>query len=113
MRTVLPILLLIAACSKGPEADLPSIGKARSLAAEWALVNELAAEGKLTQVYARTMRTNVHDQLKSTASSLTDPSSRYSQEIDQLLEEPEDARPEQLRAHVERLKQFADQIQSA
>ena len=32
LRKPLLLALLIAACSKGPEADLPSIGEARSLA---------------------------------------------------------------------------------
>jgi hypothetical protein len=35
MRCLLLTALLVAACSKGPDADLPAIGEARSLAAEW------------------------------------------------------------------------------
>ena len=49
-------LLLLAACSKGPEADLQYIKQARSLAAEWALVNEQAEQGKLTAPYVASMR---------------------------------------------------------
>ena len=49
-RRLLLLLLLTAGCSKGPQADLPYISEARSLAAEWALVNEQAAQGKLTAV---------------------------------------------------------------
>jgi Tfp pilus assembly protein PilP len=33
------LLLLIVGCSKAPDADLASIATARSLGAEWALVN--------------------------------------------------------------------------
>ena len=46
MRWVPCLALLVAACSKGPEADLQYIKQARSVAAEWALVNELAVQGK-------------------------------------------------------------------
>ncbi len=113
MRILLPILCLIAACSKGPEADLPSIGAARSVAAEWALVNELAARGKLTQIYTQTMRKNVREQLKSAFSSLTEPHSRYGAEIQALLAQPDDAAPEQLRPHVEELKRIENQLESA
>ena len=113
MRTVLPILFLIAACSKGPEADLPSIGKARSLAAEWALVNELAAQGKLTRDYTRTMRANVREQLQSTSSSLTQSHSPYGDEIGKLLNLAQDAPADELRAHAKKLKHIEDQLESA
>ena len=43
--------LFLAGCSKGPEADLQYIERARSLAAEWAMVNEQAAKGRLTGTY--------------------------------------------------------------
>ena len=46
MRWLLLFALTLAACSKGPEADLPSIGEARSLAAEWALVNDAGEPGQ-------------------------------------------------------------------
>jgi hypothetical protein len=50
MSRWLLLLLLLGGCSKGPQADLPAISAARSLAAEWALVNEQASEGHLTGV---------------------------------------------------------------
>ena len=53
MRKLLLVLLLVAGCSKGPEADLPAIGAARSLGAEWALVNQEASRGRLTEVYVK------------------------------------------------------------
>jgi hypothetical protein len=41
-------LVALAACSKGPEADLQYIKQARSAGAEWALVNEQASAGRVT-----------------------------------------------------------------
>jgi hypothetical protein len=111
-RLLLPVLML-AACSKGPEADLPYVGQARSLAAEWALVNQLAGQGKLTRNYVETMRKSVREQLQTAATSLTDPRSTYGQEISATLREPDDARPGQLRAHAARLKQIEDSLESA
>lgn len=114
MSRWLPLLLLaLSACSKGPDADLPAIGEARSVAAEWALVNQEANEGKLTGPYVATMRTNARQQLKSAASSLTQPKSPYGEEIRALLAQPPDAPPEALRAHTHKLRQIEDALESA
>ena len=112
MRRVLFILLL-AGCSKGPEADLQYIGEARSSAAEWALVNERAQLGQLTDPYVDSMRQSLRKQIKSARSALTMPGSPYDNEIEALLAEPDEAQPEQLRAHVEKLKQIEDKLESA
>jgi hypothetical protein len=112
-RWLAPLLLLVAACSKGPEADLPAISQARSLAAEWALVNEEAGKGHLTHTYARTMRASVREQLQSSLKSLTEPKSQYGSEIEALLREPDDASPRELRAHAGRLMQVEKRLESA
>jgi hypothetical protein len=104
---------LIAGCSKGPVADLPAIGKARSLGAEWALVNEQAAKGRLSATYVRTMRQQLREQLQATKSSLTQPDSRYAREIQALLVQPDDAPPEELRVHSDKLKQIESDLESA
>jgi hypothetical protein len=113
MRLILLLVLALAACSKGPQADLPSISEARSLGAEWALVNEQAAQRKLSDTYTRTMRKQLREQLQTTATSLTMPDSRYGQEIRTLLAQPDDAAPETLRIHVAALKQIEDGLESA
>jgi len=113
MRWLLLFALTIAACSKGPEADLPSIGEARSLAAEWALVNDLASQGKLTPTYVQTMRKSVREQLQTASRSLTQPESAYATEIAAVLREPDDAPPAKLRAHAEKLKRIEDALESA
>jgi hypothetical protein len=106
-------LLFLAGCSKGPEADLPYIGEARSLGAEWALVNEQAKAGKLTDSYVHTMRESVREQLKTELSSLERPNSPYGAEIKALLAAPDGVAPEELRAHADKLKQIEDDLESA
>jgi len=113
LRWLLPLPLLIAACSKGPEADLQYISAARSLAAEWALVNEQASKGQLTDNYVKTMRQSVREELQTNAKSLTQPQSDYGSEIAAVLHEPDDASPAALRAHASRLKQIEDNLESA
>ena len=113
LRRFLPLFLILASCSKGAQADLPYIGEARSLAAEWALVNEQASEGHLTSAYVKTMRQSVREQLKTNAKSLTQPQSDYGSEIAAVLREPDDALPAALRAHASKLKQIEDHLESA
>jgi hypothetical protein len=112
MRRVL-FLLLLAGCSKGPEADLQYIGQARSSAAEWAMVNERANLGQLTDPYVKSMRRSLRSQIKSAKSALTMPGSRYDSEMEALLAQPDEAPPQRLRAHVQRLKQIEDELESA
>jgi hypothetical protein len=107
------LLLLLASCSKGPEADLALIGQARSLTAEWALVNEQATAGHLTATYVATMRKELRQQLQSAAKSLTKADSAYGREIQAVLAEPDDAPPAELRAHAGKFKQFEDSLESA
>ena len=113
MRCAWLLAFLLWGCSKGPDADLPSIGEARSLGAEWALVNEQAAKGQLTRTYTESMRKQLREQLQSTASSLTQPDSGYGKEIRALLQQPDDAAPAALRAHADKLKQIEDSLESA
>jgi hypothetical protein len=112
LRSVLLLIVLLGGCSKGSEADLPSVGEARSLGAEWALVNEQASEGKLTTIYIQAMRKSLREQLETCARSLQ-PKSAYGDEIAALLREPDAAAPQQLRAHADKLKQIEDSLESA
>ena len=113
LRPVLLLVLLIAGCSKSPQADLQYIAQARSLTAEWALINEQAAHGKLTSIYVETMRQSVREQLQSVRRSLADPESNYGQEIAALLTRPDAAAPRDLRARAGKLKQIEDDLESA
>jgi len=106
-------LLALAACSKGPQADLQYIKQARSAGAEWALVNEQANAGKVAATYAGSMHQWLRQQIQTASSDLTAPDSRYAIEIQALLAQPDDAAPEELRAHVDKLKQIEDGLESA
>lgn len=112
LRWPLILILLVAGCSKGPEADLPSISGARSLTAEWALVNQQAAQGHLTTAYVRTMHQALRQQLESSAKSLSVPNSPYGQEIAAVLALHDDADAAELDAHAQRLKRIEDRLES-
>jgi hypothetical protein len=107
------LMSLFAACSKGPGADLPSISQARSLGAEWALVNEQASAGRLTATYVEAMRKSIREQLKTCSTSLTQPKSAYGDEIAALLAAPDNAPPAVLRNHADELKRIEDSLESA
>ena len=113
MRWVLLLAFTLTACSKVPQADLQYIKQARSLGAEWALINEQAAQGRLTQTYVSSMHQWLRSQLQTTAESVTQPNSGYGKEIQALLADADDAAPEELRAHADRLKQIEDDLESA
>ena len=112
MRRLLLLLFALASCSTGAAKDLPAIGKARSLIAEWALVNEQERSGHLTHAYVRTMRAALHEQLQTAAQSLTRHDSRFAAEIAATLREPSDADPQQLERHAEALKRLEDALES-
>ena len=113
VRWSLPLLLLAAGCSKGPEADLQYIKQARSAAAEWALVNQQASEGKVTQAYVTSMHQWLRQEVQSASSALSVPDAPYAAEISALLEQPDDASPQSLRARSDKLKKQEDQLESA
>ena len=112
-RCLFLLLLLLGACSKGPQADLQYISAARSLAAEWALVNQMADQGKLTGPYVSSMRKSLQQQAAVAASALTQPQSDYGRQMQALAREHGDAAPAQLRARSDALKQIEDRLESA
>ena len=114
MRHCLLLLLaLTAACSKGPQADLQYIAEARSLGAEWALVNSEAEKGNVTDAYLAAMRSSLQQQAKSAASAVTQPDTDYAREMQALAQEPADAAPATLHAHSDALKRIEDSLESA
>jgi Tfp pilus assembly protein PilP len=112
-RLLLLLFVLLAGCSKGPQADLPYISEARSLAAEWALVNQQAAQGKLTDEYVSAMRKSLREQAKTAAQGVTQPDAAYAREMRAIAAEPDDAPPQELRAHSDKLKQIERSLESA
>lgn len=113
VRTSILLVLLTAACSKGPQADLQYIKQARSIAAEWALVNEQAKAGRLTPTYVGSMRNWLRDDLQTALQSLSNPNSTYGEQMRALLTEPPDAPPGQLRTRVDTLKHIEKDLESA
>jgi hypothetical protein len=107
------VYLLLWGCSSGPQSDLQYVKQARSLAAEWASVNEHSNDGKLTAVYVRSMHEWIRDGVQSSVSSLTQPNSSYGNEMRALLAEPAGAAPDVLRSHADSLKQIEDELESA
>ena len=113
MRWVVLLALMLAACSKGPEADLQYIKQARSAAAEWALVNEQAVQSKVTPAYVSSIHKWLLDEVHTSFTSLTEPDSRYGDEIAALLQQPDDAAPQDLRTRAASLKKIEDDLESA
>jgi hypothetical protein len=112
LRSLL-LFLLIAGCSKGPDADLEYIGQARSAAAEWAMVNQQASEGKLTKAYVDSMHHWIRQQIQTSTTSLSEPNSSYGDQMAALLQQPDDASPPNLQARAAALKQIEDELESA
>ena len=113
MRIAILLVLFLSACSSGEDADLQYIKEARSIAAEWALINEQASAGKLTETYVQSMRHWLRDDLRTVNGSLANPGAPYGDQIRQLLAKPSDAAPAELRAHADVLKQIEDGLESA
>lgn len=111
MKRLLLLFVLLAGCAEGPQKDLPSIGEARSLAAEWAMVNEQGAKGQLTATYVQSMRQSVREELSTISQSLTEPQS--ARIVADLLAQPDDASPAALRTRADQLKQIEDSLESA
>ncbi len=105
--------LLLCGCSSGPQSDLQYIKQARSIAAEWAEVNQQASHGNLTATYVGSMHEWLRDGAQTSVTSLTEPDSSYGKEMKALLAEPDDAAPAALRAHADSLKQIEDKLESA
>jgi hypothetical protein len=106
-------MLALAGCAQGAQQDLPSIKEARSLAAEWALVNEQAANGRLNSIYVDSMRSSVREQLLSLSQGFTQQDAPYVGIVGDLLSQPDDAPALQLRARAEALKTIEDSLESA
>lgn len=107
------IALFLGACANQASSDLQYVKQARSLAAEWALVNQQAQAGALTPAYVRSMHYWLNENLRTASSSLSQPNSRYGAEIRSLLAEPANASPDRLRAHARTLKQIEGGLESA
>ena len=74
MRACLPLLLLPAAlvgCSSQTDKELEAVKSARSVIAEWALVEEQANKQQAQTIYVEQMRQLAKDQLKKDQQELS------------------------------------------
>ena len=67
----LSIALALAACSSQSDKQLIAVKSARSVIAEWALVERQAADGRAQATYVEQMRQLAKDELKTDARSLS------------------------------------------
>jgi hypothetical protein len=109
MRIFAVLVLILAACDAA-SSDYPTVIEARSAAAEWAKVNQLATQHRVTATYTRTMREEARRQLSKAAASLSDPGSPQASEVRALIALPDDASSEELSAHVDALQKIEDRL---
>ena len=111
MRGLLTLLpLLLGACAQGAARDLPYVKQARSVAAEWAMVNDQAAKARLTDQYVKSMHGDLRQELGTAGESISNPA--YAAVVNAILALPDDAPPARLRAGSHALKQIEDQLES-
>jgi hypothetical protein len=70
-RFALLSLAALAACSSQADKQLEAVKSARSVLAEWALVEEQAAKGRAQATYIEQMRELAKDQLKTAEAGLS------------------------------------------
>ena len=81
-------LLLCGAAPRDSEKDRPAITAARSIVAEWALINRAAAQRRVMQTYAVQMREEARSQLADQLHAMADPHAPAALEIARLLALP-------------------------
>lgn len=109
MKWTLALFLLLAACDAASN-ELPSVEQARSVASEWASINELEAQGRVGSTYVAMMRRDARTQLETLAGKFTDPASPQARIVNQLLGFPDDAPSERLRDRSRQLKAIEDRL---
>jgi len=107
------LLLLVAAAPPTDRKDLAAIKAARSLFAEWALINTLAVSAGLQASYVEGMRKAAREQLGTNLKSLSSPTSPAAVEIQRCLRLPAAAPSTVLRGCAERLRAIEVQLETA
>ncbi|MDB5680675.1 MAG: hypothetical protein JWO16_480 [Sphingomonas bacterium] len=88
-----------------------TVKTARSLVAEWALVNREAARGRVTRHYADKMRENARSQLTDLRKSAENPAAPGVAEIDRAILLPANADAQMLDTIVGRLSHIETQLE--
>ena len=98
------VLVPLVACGSPQQADSQSIKAIISTAAEWALVNREAERGRVTRVYATTMRQLARAQISTELKTLEQHRSPALPVAAGLAHLPADASPELIGRQVELLR---------
>jgi hypothetical protein len=92
MRTrqgaIIVMLLVLCGCSSQQDKELAAVKSAHSVAAEWAQVERLASTRKLPSAYAREMRKEAREELRSQRKALRDPAAPAAKTIDAVTAAP-------------------------
>ena len=107
------MVFLIAAGPPTDRKDLPTIKAARSVLAEWALVNQVAISARLQASYVDGMRTAARKQLGANLKSLSSPTSPAALVIQHCLRLPAAAPSAVLQGCAERLRAIEVQFEAA
>jgi hypothetical protein len=98
---ILASIALTSGCASPAERDLEAVKSARSVLAEWALVESQAARGDTPTTYAEEMRKAAADQLRTAGKTLSE---RQPEAASRL------ALPEGQPADAARLQQLRDSL---
>lgn len=109
---LISLLPLLAACSQN-NAELAIAKQLRSVAAEWAFVNQEAVRQNLPKPYVSGMRKAAQAQIKEAAQSIDDPASELGRLAATLQRLPPDAPSELLWRQAAALKAIEDRLESA
>jgi hypothetical protein len=82
------VLALLTGCTSQRKEELKTVKSAHSVVAEWAAVEHLAAQRKLTPAYAGEMRDMAKDELRTDRRSLRDPAAPAARAIDSVMARP-------------------------
>ena len=107
------MMLLVAAAPATDRKNLPAIKAARSVIAEWALVNQIAVSARLQASYVDGMRKAARQQLGANLKSLSGSTSPAALVIRHCLRLPAAAPSPLLQGCAQRLRAIEVQLETA
>ena len=114
MRNVLAcgaLLAALAGCGSEADKQLEAVKAARTVLAEWALVEEQAAKGQTPETYAEEMRDAAKSQLRTAQSALREDQPRAAQLMETIVDGEPSA--DELKAAGSRLEPLETRLESA
>jgi multidrug resistance efflux pump len=115
MRPALPILAaaiaLLAACSSQQDTALETVKAAHTVTAEWAMVERLGDEKRVTQTYRSEMRDKAREALQAERRSMSDAAAPAVRTLHALQRDPAPTAAT-LAAAAQRLDQAEKQLEA-